>query len=53
MRKKHADRRQADIASKKKELAKQTMQVKARQKEAQTSELEIRKLTLFQYEPER
>ena len=37
---------QADIASKKKELAKQTMQVKARQKEVQTSELEIRESTV-------
>lgn len=33
---------QADIASKKKELAKQTLQVKTRQKEVQTAELEIR-----------
>lgn len=35
--------RQADIASKKKELGKQTLQVKTRQKEVQTAELEIRK----------
>jgi structural maintenance of chromosome 2 len=32
----------ADIASKKKELGKQTTQVKTRQKEVQTVELELR-----------
>jgi structural maintenance of chromosome 2 len=34
---------QADIVSKKKELGKQTTQVKTRQKEIQTIELELRK----------
>jgi structural maintenance of chromosome 2 len=36
---------QTDIANKKKELGKQTTQVKTRQKEIQTIELELRKLT--------
>jgi len=35
---------QTDIANKKKELGKQTTQVKTRQKEIQTIELELRKL---------
>ena len=39
-----ADVDQANIANKKKELSKKTVQVKSRQKEVQTAELELREL---------